>query len=199
MPHKDPEARRAYDAGRREHNAAQARARRATDGGRSTAQQAARRAADPERRRRQVLAAYYKDPEAARAKRKAHYHANLERHREVARLAHARRMERDPEQYRAWIRARWARERNAEGSCTAQEWQAVLAIYGERCLRCGAVEDITQDHVIPLILGGTHWPWNLQPLCRSCNSAKAARNTDDYRPDAGAAVRALMLEEGASA
>lgn len=199
MPHKDPEARRAYEAGRREHNAALARARRAADGGRSNAVVAAWRAANPERRAEHVRTAYYRDVEASRAKRKQHYHANLERSREVAREAHARRMQRDPEQYRAWIRARWAREKNAEGSCTAVEWQAVLAIYGEQCLRCGSTEALTQDHVIPLILGGTHWPWNLQPLCRSCNSAKSARNADDYRPDGGQAVRDLMLEEGVPA
>jgi 5-methylcytosine-specific restriction endonuclease McrA len=28
--------------------------------------------------------------------------------------------------------------------------------------------------VIPLSVGGTNWPANLRPACRSCNSAKGA-------------------------
>ena len=45
---------------------------------------------------------------------------------------------------------------------------------GYRCLRCGAVHDLTLDHIYPVSLGGTDAEDNLQTLCRSCNSSKGA-------------------------
>ncbi len=42
------------------------------------------------------------------------------------------------------------------------------------CARCGATEDLTADHVVPLARGGTnHGP--RATLCRPCNSSKGAR------------------------
>jgi 5-methylcytosine-specific restriction endonuclease McrA len=40
------------------------------------------------------------------------------------------------------------------------------------CERCGATEDLTLDHVVPLARGGASSLANAQVLCRSCNSAK---------------------------
>lgn len=184
--HRDA-ARERYRADREKH-AAEARARREADRERYNAQVATRRAADPERHRELARARYRANPEKHRAVRHAYYMANPDRHREVARNSHARRMASNPEAYRAWIRDRAAREREAEGCCTASQWRRILAIYGEWCGKCGSAEDITQDHIVPLRHGGSHWPWNLQPLCRPCNSAKGARDDTDYRWDGGAAI-----------
>lgn len=52
----------------------------------------------------------------------------------------------------------------------------VLAIFerdGYRCLKCGKRSDLTIDHIIPWVKGGTNDPENLQTLCRSCNAKKA--------------------------
>ncbi len=43
------------------------------------------------------------------------------------------------------------------------------------CVFCGAVGDLTLDHVFPWSLGGSDDEWNLQTLCRSCNSRKGAK------------------------
>jgi hypothetical protein len=43
------------------------------------------------------------------------------------------------------------------------------------CVRCGASDDLTLDHVIALSRGGTNDIDNLQTLCRPCNSRKGAR------------------------
>lgn len=64
---------------------------------------------------------------------------------------------------------------------TRKEWIKILDKYGHRCLRCGAKKDLAMDHVIPLILGGEHDITNIQPLCKSCNSAKGGRYVD-FRP-----------------
>jgi 5-methylcytosine-specific restriction endonuclease McrA len=36
---------------------------------------------------------------------------------------------------------------------TLEEWLALLEFYGGRCLRCGTPEDLSVDHVIPLVSG----------------------------------------------
>lgn len=42
------------------------------------------------------------------------------------------------------------------------------------CAICGAAEDLTADHVVPLARGGTH-EGERQVLCRACNSRKRDR------------------------
>lgn len=43
------------------------------------------------------------------------------------------------------------------------------------CVQCGAVEDLTLDHIHPWSLGGKDTVNNLRVLCRPCNSSKGAR------------------------
>jgi hypothetical protein len=42
------------------------------------------------------------------------------------------------------------------------------------CIACGSHEDLTVDHIKPLIRGGDNSLENLQTLCRPCNSRKGA-------------------------
>lgn len=59
-----------------------------------------------------------------------------------------------------------------------------MDFYGTNCLVPGCQSDPmdrTIDHVIPLSKGGANGLWNLQPLCKSHNSAKQARHDTDYR------------------
>lgn len=55
------------------------------------------------------------------------------------------------------------------------EWQMVLKSHNNACAICGAVENISIDHIVPLSKGGTNTIDNVQPLCRSCNSRKGNR------------------------
>lgn len=46
------------------------------------------------------------------------------------------------------------------------------------CLCCGAVDDLTVDHVIPRSRGGADDSTNFQTLCRKCNSIKGDKYVD---------------------
>lgn len=53
-----------------------------------------------------------------------------------------------------------------------------LAVYerdGWHCVNCGSRDDLTLDHILPWILGGSDQPGNLQTMCRPCNCRKGAR------------------------
>jgi hypothetical protein len=45
---------------------------------------------------------------------------------------------------------------------------------GNKCAACGAVKNLTVDHIIPVLHGGTDDLENLQALCGPCNSKKGA-------------------------
>ena len=47
-----------------------------------------------------------------------------------------------------------------------------------RCLCCGAKNNLTIDHIVPISKGGKTAPENLQTLCRSCNSSKQQKEID---------------------
>lgn len=49
-------------------------------------------------------------------------------------------------------------------------------MWGNNCWICGSNAEAT-DHVIPLGDGGSHWPSNLRPICRSCNSRRRKRRS----------------------
>ena len=79
-------------------------------------------------------------------------------------------------------RRRYERKANAVGFCTQIQLEARLAYYGYHCAYCpGPFEHI--DHVIPLSKGGTGWPANLVPACKSCNLSKAMKNVWEWLRD----------------
>ena len=100
------------------------------------------------------------NPRANRRRVKEWQRTNRERRRE-----HARRYT--------------SRKRANGGSHTVEEWLALCDAYDGKCARCGA-EEQTLDHIVPVLLGGSNDIENIQPLCRSCNSSKGAKELD-YR------------------
>lgn len=97
--------------------------------------------------------------------------------------------------YRRMMRKKWASEnkdfkrflnlkrlsikKNAEGSHTFGEWELLKKQYGYTCPCCkkkepfkGRIKYLTEDHIIPLFKGGSDYIENIQPLCKTCNSAK---------------------------
>lgn len=73
---------------------------------------------------------------------------------------------------------RWARERNAPGRHTMQEWIQIKTMNAYLCNNCGNMEpfiQLTVDHIIPLTKSGSDNIENIQPLCQRCNSKKGNR------------------------
>ncbi len=72
---------------------------------------------------------------------------------------------------------RRARKRNAP-RIEKIDRAAIIARDNGTCYLCGckpAGRDLTLDHVIPLVRGGSHTADNLRVACRSCNSSKRTR------------------------
>ena len=70
------------------------------------------------------------------------------------------------------FRERRNREKNVLGSHTKKEWENLCEKWGNTCACCKKVKKLTEDHIIPISLGGTDFIENIQPLCISCNSKK---------------------------
>jgi len=90
----------------------------------------------------------------------------------------------NPEKYRTVERKRRAQMKGSSGTHTAADLAKTLKAQGHRCAYCRA--DLRRvkkhvDHIVPLALGGSNGPENLQYLCRPCNQSKSARHPLDLR------------------
>lgn len=72
----------------------------------------------------------------------------------------------------ATTRKRRARKANAYGTCSVEQATARIEFYGGMCAYCRVAPHEQLDHVIPLARGGTNWPSNFRPSCKSCNLSK---------------------------
>ncbi len=92
----------------------------------------------------------------------------------------------NPEKVKAKRHRRRARKANAKGTFTADDWKQRLAYHDYRCIYCGVEKHetkekyLTMEHLIPLSRGGTNWPSNLAPSCKSCNCSKGTRTHFEF-------------------
>lgn len=79
---------------------------------------------------------------------------------------------------------RQQRVRRAPGRYTQRDIQEIYRRQKGLCRYCeqpfAGLHDVTIDHVIPLISGGTHWPRNLSLACQNCNSRKGGMALDEF-------------------
>jgi 5-methylcytosine-specific restriction endonuclease McrA len=101
---------------------------------------------------------------------------------EYSRQRNAEWRAKNPDAVRAYISSRRAREMDAEGCHTAKDIRLIFFEQNGQCCGCLGVlqKGYHVDHVMPLILGGSNWPDNLQLLCPSCNSRKNAMHPLDW-------------------
>lgn len=190
MPHKDPEARKAYLARWNTTNRARIKAQRKTyraaNRDRLIANDKAYYEAHKEERKvqdkayRQANAPAIKAREKAkrqrnRAKRLAYHKAYYEKNKEKL-LAQAAEYKRThPEVPRAGKAKRRALKKgSARNDFTAAQWKAMQEAFDHRCAYCNkrCKGRLTQDHITPLTEGGEHTAFNIVPACRSCNARK---------------------------
>ena len=95
---------------------------------------------------------------------------NLNKVREATRMWNTK----NPEKTLIYCNRRRARKRNAAGDYDITKLNNRKAMYGNQCYLCGE-EATAIDHVKPLANGGSNWPSNLRPICKSCNSSKGAK------------------------
>lgn len=88
----------------------------------------------------------------------------------------------NPEVFAERRRNRRAMERNAEGSHKAADVRAIFDKQRGLCASCetklfkSGKQKYHVDHMLPLALGGSNWPSNLQCLCPDCNLRKSAKD-----------------------
>lgn len=109
--------------------------------------------------------------EAIKAKKKA-WNATPERLEHERQRGAIRRKDPDHKRRQAFlVRNYYARKEQAVGYCSPNSLKARWDYYGHKCWICREAARET-DHVKPLTKGGTNWPANLRPICRSCNARK---------------------------
>lgn len=108
------------------------------------------------------------NPEKVRAKSQRWYAANPE---QAPRWRKA-----NPEAVRAIKQRRRAKEREAEGSHTADDIKRIGDAQKWRCHWCAkpTAKAYEIDHIQPLSRGGSNWPRNLCIACVPCNRSKHA-------------------------
>jgi 5-methylcytosine-specific restriction endonuclease McrA len=129
------------------------------------------RQTEAQRRQKEERKEYQRRYREANAERLREYDRRYNRERSEIKAAHSHN--------------RRTRKKQAEGTFTAEEWEALKQQYHYSCLCCGKQEPeirLEPDHVVPLAKGGSNWIANIQPLCKRCNDRKKT-NTIDYRPN----------------
>lgn len=112
---------------------------------------------------------YSKNATTIRLKHKEYYQNN----KSVVRERYVRLYSENSERYRGY-RHSYRTLKQKAGSFSILD-KELKALYSSPCRHCGATDNITADHIIPIALGGRHSIGNLQPLCVSCNSSKGKK------------------------
>lgn len=64
---------------------------------------------------------------------------------------------------------------------TPEDVEFILALLDSPCEYCGSTTEITIEHRLPLIRGGSHTKDNLTAACKSCNSSKQDMTVEEWQ------------------
>lgn len=89
------------------------------------------------------------------------------------------------------------------GRLKCRKRKLIRAALPQVCVLCGASEELTLDHIIPRVYGGTNEQSNFQILCLSCNRLKSKGEVRHWNPKKnslkGQALAAVLsCQRGAS-
>jgi HNH endonuclease len=86
-------------------------------------------------------------------------------------------------------------EPGARRHLSPDAWARLQAEAEDRCFYCGDVSQLLeQDHVVPVVRGGTSDPWNIVVACRPCNRRKHARTGWEFLERPTEEQRARLIE-----
>jgi len=132
-----------------------------------------------EKARKSQKKRYQEDPSKFRKRSKRWAEKNAERFREIRREW----VKNNPEKAKELAHNRRSRMKNAEGSFSASDITRIFSSQEGRCAGCKSPIDGSNyhvDHIMPLALGGSNWPSNIQILCPPCNLSKGAKHPDEW-------------------
>lgn len=66
---------------------------------------------------------------------------------------------------------------------TCRKRKRIRAALPQVCVRCGATEALTLDHIIPRVYGGTNERSNFQLLCLPCHRLKSRGEVRHWNPN----------------
>jgi len=147
--------------------------------------------------REKGLAYYYNNIDACKERWQNWYANNKKKKREANRIWWQKnaqwnrerlrtRYQADPERFAQYQRQRRARKQNAEGHHSKEDVQKILLSQSNKCANCySELVNYEIDHIMPLALGGSNWPCNIQILCPSCNKKKSAKDPFDWANENG--------------
>lgn len=132
----------------------------------------------PERNREYARGDYYRNRDARMAATKLWRLKNMALVSAIAKQWRAANKERA----RALSRSYKARKKGAEGRHSGQDVKRIYRLQRGKCACCSRTlaGGYHVDHVMPLALGGSNWPSNLQLLCKACNLSKGAKHPLDF-------------------
>lgn len=114
------------------------------------------------------------DREGHRSSRRDWHQANLEKSRAIKREWYHR----NKEKLKPLYALRDKRKRGAEGCFTPDDVDRINKAQRGKCAICSVAlgNEFHRDHIVPLVLGGTNWPSNIQLLCAPCNIRKGPKD-----------------------
>jgi len=120
----------------------------------------------------------------AHCKSRRDWHAaNLEKSRAIKRDWYHR----NKEKLKPLYNLRDKRKREADGRFTPEDVDRIKLLQRGRCAICRTQlgDKFHRDHIVPLKLGGTNFPSNIQLLCPPCNIGKGAKDPVDHMRSLG--------------
>jgi len=88
----------------------------------------------------------------------------------------------NPDKARAIRQRRRARDNDAPGTFSGEDFAWIVRHQKGRCFWCGSKLNgkPNADHLVPLARGGTNWPENIVASCATCNHCKGAKMPEEF-------------------